>query len=1211
MKTKQDWKSGLVMAAFLLLLSWSLTVGAVSAQETRGTILGNVTDVNGAAVPNAAVTVTNAATNVSTNLTTNDSGSYTAPFLTAGIYTVTIEASGFKKLVQNEVKVDVAARLELNSQIEIGSIGEVVTIQADSSALVTATASVGQVIDRRRVSELPLADGNPLFLTRLAGGVAPTALGTDAGKPFANSEPSSVTTNGAQGGNEYTLDGAPNTADERPGIGSRVSFAPSADSVQEFKVTTSSFDAQQGRTAGASIDVAIKSGGNRFSGTLYEFVRNDAFTANDFFTNRTAALGRYDDGTARRSVRRYNRYGGTIGGPVYFLGFGEGGPTIYNGKDRTFFFASYEGIREITPRPITTTVPTAAQRNGDFSALLGAGVIIYDPLTAVSTGGRIVRTAFPGNIIPNSRINPVSRALLQYLPLPNQPGDAFGRGNFTGQAATQNKYYGIIGRFDHAINDRHRFFVRYAHTDRNEQDENYTGVVNGVQATGFVQDRINDNIVGDYVGSLTPNFIFNFRAGLARFDNVEASASTGQVDPTTLGFAAQTAGLFDSGIGLPRFDIPGISDLLTGIGGRTPELVLNRVYSFQPTVTNIFGNHAIRYGADYRQYLENSTPPFDANGRYRFNTDFTRLNDLSSTAAPFGQEVAAFILGFPRNNTVIQRNTDRRNKSVYNGVFFQDDWRVTRKLTLNLGLRYEYERPNQEALNRNIRFFDTTSANPIEAAARAAYATAYAANPGNFPITPDNFRVRGGPVFTDDANPQFYNGDRNNFQPRIGAAFQIDSKTVIRGGYAIYNAPIGVEGFNQTGFSVDTPFVPTNNNGLTFVANLTNPFPNGIVEPFGNTRGLATGIGATLGGAVNLINNTIDRRANPLNLGERKNPRIQRFEVSFQREIFGGFVAEAAYIASRGNDLTTVIDINPIPRQFLSQSLATDAATQSFLQTNVANPFRNLPQASGTAFFSPTTVQRQQLLRPFPQFQNVNVFEDDGKSWYDAAQFRLERRFAQGFSFLATYTYSKFEEAVTRLNPTDTEYERRLGDADIPHRLTASGIFELPFGRGRQFFSDANGLTEALLGGFQITGIYQYQTGIPLIVPAATLRDGVTDIETVINSTTIDTGTFDATLLTDRAVLRNGLAIRTTPSRFDNFRGDTYSNLDLALMKNIGFSETVRLQLRAEILNVFNKPLFTGIDLNPQTPTTFGRVVTGNNQVNLPREFQFGVKLLF
>jgi hypothetical protein len=366
-----------------------------------------------------------------------------------------------------------------------------------------------------------------------------------------------------------------------------------------------------------------------------------------------------------------------------------------------------------------------------------------------------------------------------------------------------------------------------------------------------------------------------------------------------------------------------------------------------------------------------------------------------------------------------------------------------------------------------------------------------------------------------------------------------------------------------------------------------------------------------LGGAVNLINNTIDRRVNPLNLGERDNPRIQRFQISFQQELFNNFVVEAAYIASRGNDLTTVIDVNPIPRQYLSTSAANDATVQSFLQTNVANPFRNLPEAAGTAFFSPSTVQRQQLLRPFPQFQNVNVFEDDGRSWYDAFQLRVERRFAQDFSFLGTYTYSRLEEELTRLNPTDTQYERRIGDADIPHRFTASGIWELPFGRGKQFFREAGGLAQVLLGGFQLTGLYQFQTGLPLTVPPAELTPGTTDIVTTINSSTIDTGTFDINLLQDRAALRNGFAIRTAPSRFSSFRGDTYSSLDMSLLKNIGFTETVRLQLRAEVFNVFNKPLFTGIDLNAQTRTSFGRVLTGNNQVNLPREFQFGIKLLF
>jgi hypothetical protein len=1203
-----EWQSAKTrLFLFVCVLSCWVVAGVSAAQETRGTITGNVTDTNGAVVAGATVTVTNAETNASSTARTNDSGNFTIPFLIAGRYRLTVEGQGFKKLIQENVQVRVADRLSLDLRLEVGELQEAITINADNaSGLEAATATFGQVIDRRRISELPLADGNPFSLVRLAPGVNVFGTGFlgSGTQPFSTTDPSSITTNGAQGGNEFTLDGAPNTVDERPQTGNRIGQQPPADAVQEFKVTTGSFDAQQGHTAGATIDVAIRNGTNDFHGTLYEFVRNDALlNANNFFLNRSAALGLDEDDKAKKAARRYNRFGGTAGGPVWL-------PKLYNGRDRIFFFFSYEGIRTKTPESETITVPTLAQRRGDFSALQRQGIIIYDPLTARRMGSRIVRTPFAGNIIPTNRLNAVALAYLQYFPDPNLAGDAQGRNNYSSVFASENVYDWLLARVDHVISERQTIFVRYSRGDRTETDENRTGITNGIRATGFEENRVTNNAIYDHIFNLNSTAILNLRAGFSRFYNPERSASDGALDPASLGFSDRTVSQFSDKAGLPRLDIPGIIEL----GGRSPDVVAHNIYYFQPNLTKIAGNHSMRLGYDFRSYRENVYPPADVAGRYRFRTDFTRMSDLSSTAAPFGQELASFLLGIPSSSTVIVRPSSRSNQTLYHGLYFQDDWKVTSKLTVNLGLRYEYEGATTERFNRNLRFFEKAATNPVEEGARAAYSAA-SSRPPEVPV--EAFRTPGGLVFADANNRGFFDSDKNNFQPRLGLAYKIDEKTVLRGGFAIYNAPFTIDGVNQTGFDFTTSSTPTADNGLTFIASFQDPFPAGVVEPPGSSRGLATFVGQTVGGSVNLIAGTIDRRVAPLTIGARRNPRIHRYEVSIQRELPGHWLVELAYIGSLGRDLTTYDDINPIPRQYLSASPIRDAANITFLETRFPNPFRSLPEAAGSSFFTSSTLQRLQFLRPFPHFQSIFVQRHDGRSRYDSMQLRVERRFARGFSLQAGYVFSKFLEEITKLNPTDSDYEKRPAEADSPHRFTLSGIYELPFGRGKAVGGDASRRMDALIGGYQINFIYTYQRGTPLTLGNIFFNGDLNQIKTSYDGKTVDGALSDTsgfyTLPSGEVVTatdaRINLAhnIRTLPSRVSSLRTDSYNNIDLSLIKNISFNESMKLQLRFELLNAFNHPFFGAPNLDPRS-ASFGTVT---EQVNLPREMQLGIKFIW
>jgi hypothetical protein len=1204
------------ICSFVVIVLFALSI-SVAAQETRGSITGRVTDANGASIPNARVTVTNLDTNIAPNVTTNQDGDYTIPYLLSGRYRLTVEAPGFKRLLRENIELQIGDKLGLDLQLETGAVSDTVTITADSTPLLdTTSASSGQVIDRRRIADLPLAEGNPMTLVRLAPTTVITGVFT-AMSALSTSGPSDFTVEGTpQGGNEFTLDGAPNTADRGGQAGAlRVGMQPPPDAVQEFKVVNTSFDAQQGHTAGASVDVSVRSGGSKYSGALYEFVRNDVLGANDFFLNRTPSLGLDENGKARRQARRFNRYGGTFGGPVALPKFGIGGDP-YKKFNQTFFFVSYEEIRTGLPLSETLTVPTAAMRNGDFSSLV-TGQLVYDPATARQAGARVVRDPINcngrANVICASRISPIAQKYLSFLPLPNQPGV---ENNFIGSTSEKNAYRVLLTRFDQNWSEKHRSFFRFSRSHRIEDDENTAGVNNGVRINGRAGTRGNLGGVFDHVWTKSANTILNVRAGYTRFRQTRDQMAEQDITPAGLGFAPASLAAFGARPGIPRFNVGGITSPVE----QTGLVTVPRTTSLQPTMTRIVGNHSFRFGYDFRTYQENRSPVEFKLGELQFNNNFTRLND-QNPAIPVdqnrAQSIASLLLGIPTGGS-IPLTPPSSYQSLYQGFFLQDDWKVSRRLTLNLGLRYELEGATTERFNRNLRGFDLTTASPIEAAAKAAYA----ATP--IPEIPAaNFNVKGGLLFVTPDQRGFYDADRNNFQPRIGFAFQINEKTVIRGGLAMYTVPYPLEAINATGFASSTPVDPSPNLGLTFTASLANPYPNGIIQPTGSSRGLSTFLGQN----INVV---------PVGL---RNGQSAKLELNLQRELPGRWLAEISYVGNRGYDLTTSVDLNPIPRQYLSTSPVRDQARIDFLTANVTNPFRNIEAFRGTTFFTATTLQRQQLLRPFPQFTGVTSRRYDGSSDYHSMQVRLERRFANGYTLLGTYAFSKGLEKLTLLNPTDADYEKRLTAADSPHRLNLSGIWELPFGRGRKFGASWNGVAETLLGGFQVQGLWLYQSGRPIDLGNVYFNGNIRALDLEVASQTIGAlGTSNVTdnvfktslsglgfYFQDATVQTNGVLdytkqrndarinlaqnLRTMPTRVGNLRGQPINVWDLSLIKNFAFTETVKLQLRIESLNAFNHWHFNNPDLNPRN-ATFGRV-TNSSQVHLPREYQLGLKLMF
>ena len=1160
-----------------VLMALAATALSAAAQDFRGGITGRITDASGGRMPGVTVTATNIATNVASTTTTNSEGDYSILFLNPGTYSLSAELSGFKKVIRSNLEVSVGDRLGVDLQLEVGAIAETVSVSAESPMLVTTSGSTGQTIGEKTIAMMPLSDGNPFALARLAPGIAYTG-DLKFSRPFDNAGTSGIVTGGATGGNEFSLDGSPNMASGR-----RVAFVPPAGAVQEFKVETASFDAASGHTAGATVNVTLKSGTNSLKGSAYTYYRSDKLAEKDFFVKKA---------NAEKPGLSYNRPGFTFGGPVVLPG--------YDGHDKTFFFTAVEWLYDEFPEPLFQTVPTQAMRNGDFSALLSQGIVIYDPQSAaISSGTAVVRQPFPGNVIPAGRINAIAQQVLNYYPLPNTPADASGRNNFFYANPRTDDFYSWSTRFDHTLTSKQRLMGRYTKNDRREARGAQLGAIDGFVPRGNFLFRKNDGVTLNHTWTQSNSSLWEIRGGWQQFREPNVRQHEGVFDPASLGFSPSVVSLFGGAQYFPLFDFDTVSDIGDNLAGNTT----HRIYSFQPTYTKLSGSHSIRAGYDLRKYWETTRNAGRQAGEYlaRNNAAFTRQTNTS--AAQNFQDLASFLTGYPTGGN-IDVNAERTLDQWYHAVFVQDDWKLSGKLTLNLGLRYDYEAAPSEQDNGNVRGFDPAAMLSLTSAAEAAYA----ARPDIIPAS--QWRARGGVNFASDGTPGFWKADRNNFQPRLGFAYTLNELTVLRGGWGIYSSPfVFSNGINQMGYSQTTPYTATQNNGLTFQSTLNNPYPNGVLQPAGNSLGPNTFLGQSL------------TRFMPVD-GVR-NTQLSRYIVNLQRQLPARWLLEVGYAGSRGFNIVTDEELNPVPAQYLSTSRVRDQATINFLATNVPNPFAGGLLPTG---FTGATVARAQLLRPFPQFNNVPTNGFEGSSQYDSFQSKIEKRFSNGYAIMGTYTWSHFTDQVFRLNATDADFEKRLSRDDVPHRVTTSILYELPFGKGRKFASDAGGVLEAIIGGWSVNAIGQFQSGRPLDFGSRNIYfDGDLDALKAKYTNNSDVPVFDISgfYFHDAAVQTNGVDdpvkqradqrirlernIRYFPSRVDGIRSPFLKLWDISLVKQVALGGRVRAQFNVEFLNAFNVVVFNDANTDP-TNADFGKVTSQNN---LPRDIQLAAKIVW
>jgi len=1128
-----------------VVLAAVFTASFLSAQLTTGSVTGSVTDVSGAAVRGAALTLANAGTGIVRQAVSDDAGNFRFLQLPVGTYNLDANSSGFKTFRREGIIVETDRSLAVPVSFQIGSVSETVVVSAGTPLLDPNTSSLGTVMDQRKVEDLPLNGRNPMNLANLIPTVR--GIGGFGGLVTSTWGMSAVTIGGSSPlANGYLVDGIAN--DKM--IDAGASTLLPVESTEEFKVLTNNMSAEFGRTGGGIISVISKSGTNQFHGSLFEYLRNAAIDANEFFANKAGV-------PVLPFV--FNQFGGSVGGPVK--------------KDKLFFFFNYEGVRESITTDSVITSPTPLQRAGNFSQTFTAGnapIIIYDPKTTrpdPARPGSYIRDQFPGNIIPQDRLNPVALNVLKYYPLPNQAGlpGSQSQNLFTaGSKLLNNDTY--TGKVDYNLSSQRRISGRYTSDDLHWTQPNYFHNAADVDGRAVLIPHHSGSV--SYTDSLSPSFLLDAKAGVNRENEHYLSPSQG-IDITSLGFpqslAQQAQRGFGKGPGFPRFTIADASAF-----GR-PDNLGNPSSSSSASValTKIAGAHTLKTGYEFRNYRRNDYGTSSPYGAYTFSRGFTQgPNPLqASTAAGYG--VASFLLGDPSSASA-GYTTDNTKAFSYEALFVQDDWKATRRLTLNLGLRWEYE----SAVHDRYKVLSNFDPNVTS------------------PLTVPGLQLKGGLAFpgVNGLPSGLLDPSLKNFGPRLGLAYQAASNIVLRGGYGIMYVPTLGAAYPSSGFTITTPMTTSIDGGLTPYNDLSNPFPTGIQKPTGSSLGAATGIGTPISGELRNTHRGY----------------VQEYNFTVQYQPKANWLVEAAFVGNHGVGL----QMYSVPLDILSQS---NFALGTALQQSVPNPFNGIIP---TGPLSAATITRSQLLLPYPQFTSVDGgYQFRGSSTYNALTLKLEKRFSAGFSLLAAYTFSKMldlgdntvqarpGEAIGTAvqNWNDLAAEKSLSLVNVPQRVVLTALWAIPTGNPQ------NRILKSALGGWQVNAISTLQAGTPIALSAsatggANRPNVVPGVNDSVPHQTLAQW-FNTAAFTSPAPYTFGNVSRTLP----DVLSPGLVNVDLSVLRAFAIMERYRLQFRAEAFNLNNTPQFAGPG-NSITSGTFGAITATLNQ---PRVFQFALRIDF
>jgi hypothetical protein len=1149
----------------LVLLATAVTPRLATAQDA--TLSGRVLDSSGAAVPAAAVSLASDATRLTAGTVTNGEGVFRFTSQRPGAYSLAVALPGFSSVRLDGIRLEVGDNRTVKIELQPSQQQESVTVTAEETPLSLVRADRSVVVEHEFVTSIPLNIRNPLAMINNAVGVTP-ASASSGSNVASQSQTNTFRINGAKASTtDILLDGAANTT----AYANQAAAIPQVDAIEEFRVLTSAYAPEYGRTSGGMALFGLRSGTNRFRGTMHEFLRNEALDANGFNANRAQQ--------PRPNLSR-NQYGFTLGGPIAV-------PRLYDGHDHTFLFVAYEGLRENRAGSFTGTVPTALERDGDFSQTRdekGALIVVYDPRTTrldpdrPAGTTRYIRDPFPGNRIPLEMQDPVGRKILSYYPLPNQEGQGRSQtNNYFSNEPNKLNTDRVDVRLDHTFSARHQAMFRLNYFQNLIFNPD-------VYHNGFSPVTANNrlpglNVMARHSWFVSPSVAFEHHFSWAKSQSNRTSPSLG-FDPTSLGFPASAV----AGNDTTTFPLV-TATRLSGIGGNVAfERNGSQVLQYEGKLSWQHGRHLLKAGLDLRAYpvkLYSATQL-----TVRATSNFTGGPNPQAAGATSGHGAADLLLGAASvSNGVVEY--DWINHPYY-AAFVQDELRATSRLTLTYGLRYNLE-PAWSERSNHLVYLDLDAPSPIRDQV------------AGFPD------LHGGVGFVgqNGLGSRSQAAQKLNFDPRVGAAYQWNEKTVVHGGFGVFHhgspSYLGVN--TSVGSSRLTSSVVTEADTVTPLFNLGNPFPQGLLAPIGSSQGLSTLLGQNVTGA----------------LRDQKVSYQVTWSADVQRQLPSGLVVTIGYAGSLGRDLLSAVNLN----QLSDDQLALGSA----LLQPVPNPFYGVI-TDPTSLLSRSTVQRGQLLRPYPQFQNVTAaLAGVGRSSYHALQATLERRFSKGFGTVIAYTHSKMIDNVGEVgswagdvqgfqNNNCFSCDRSLSMQDVPDVVRWTLRYDLPFGHGHALLT--RGPLSQVLGGWALAGFFTWDNGTPVRLTSPNNSNSfgggigmrpnaVPGVSPVLDGgpQLVDGGAyFNAAAFERTPPFQFGSAPRTIPG----VRNPGAKNLDLLIEKRFQMGSRVTLDVRTEVFNTFNGVQYAG----PGTDVTsadFGRVFL--RQVNTPRQIQFGTRLSF
>jgi Carboxypeptidase regulatory-like domain/TonB dependent receptor len=1172
-------------ALLLAVLSPIAVLEHACAQEFRGTISGTVKDPTGAVVREAQVTITETTTATVNRTKTDSAGQYVVPFLQPGTYQIFVESSGFKKEVRDGITLQANEHPLIDLTLQIGSAAETVSVTADAPLIDTANASVGQVISTKEVEDLPVNGRTPITLVELAVGVVPTSQPSQI-HPFDNSGASSWSIGGTPAqASEVLLDGSPDTTWQGD-----VAYNPPQGVVKELSISVSDTDASFGHTIGGVMNQITMSGTNRFHGSVYEF-HVLPLAANSYFNKRNGLT---------LPAQEFDQYGLTVGGPVWI-------PKVFDGRNKLFWYFGYESLPDSTPSTSTQTIPTDAERNGDFSALLPLGCPsgyqtpgdpsvctggkanpyqLYNPFTATLSGSTVTRKPIPNNILTNAGpLSAVALAYLKFYPEPNATNpNPDGENNYISNSPAVDTFNSEFYRADWNMSDRSHILAEF---HRNHRTNHKNDIFNN-GASGQSSTRLNLGSTVDEVYTVNNTTILNARVNWLYYD--EETFKGGPFTPETVGFPSYMT----AASSYPQ--LPLVAPGYTSLGFASASKDPSTIYGVFGDVVKILGRNTLKFGVDARQYRVDVINYAAAAGSFSYASSFVQSSS-SGSAPTFGGPEASFLLGLPTSGSFFTPATANFHAN-YLAFFAQNDWRVTDHFTVNIGLRYDHQSPFEDKLSRVVNGFNPTAVNSASAAASAAFA----ANPIS-QVPAASFNTLGGLVFPDtQKNGAQYQTISHWVSPRIGVSYNpsfLNQHMVLRGGFSMFVLPSNLDTLstldvpgssvilNQEGYSSTTSYVATNNNFLTTANTMASPFPTGFVAAVGSSLGASTNLGQSISYYAPTL----------------RDPYALRWNLGAQYAITPNLLVELDYIGDHAvHQPIASTPLDYIPQRLLSTLPIRDPVLVPAYNATTKNPFAGL--LPGTSI-NGSTVAVSQLLMTYPQFTGIteqNVTE--GGSVYHNGSIRIEKRSSHGVSITANYSFSKLIEAMQYLNPGDAKLARIVSPYDHKQHFAMGATYEFPIGTGK-LIDIHSGVWNSIVGGFKINSVYSFQTGSPLFFSADLVTTGqpITSATRVTTGKALNTAAFD-TVSADQFSFH----LRTLPLTFGNVRTDGINQVDSSMLKDFHFREGMYAQFRFEVFNTLNHASFSAPAVSSATSSSFGAITS---QANTSRTIQFGGRLVF